>query len=98
MRIVQVIGTADAHIIYTGVLSLQFVYMSVETLELGEEVSLREVTVQDTHTVKLIECGEQVIVGVLYRHQVPWGYIASCTYHCKILHGIVIDPNYFILF
>ena len=51
VRVVQVVGGADAHVVNLLSLAAQFLHMAVEALELGEEVRLREVTINDPNAV-----------------------------------------------
>jgi hypothetical protein len=53
------------------VLAPQLVYMSVEALELGEEISLREVAVDDPNRVIRIQGRHQRISGVADCDHVP---------------------------
>jgi hypothetical protein len=54
--------------------------MAVETLVFCKKMGTWEIAIQYTYTVKFIERGQQVVLGISYSHQVPWGYIPGCAY------------------
>ena len=57
--------------------SVQFLYMPVESLELGEEGALGEVAIHDPHGVVGVVGGEQVVTCLLDSLQVPGRYVSG---------------------
>src|SRR5690554_3407273 len=54
----QVVGRADRHVIdsLATIGSTELVYVAVETFEFGEEISIREVAVDDAYRIVLVQC------------------------------------------
>src|SRR5687767_12081004 len=71
MCVVQVVGRADTDVVNLPPLAPKLVHMTVESLELGEEIRFREVPVDDADAVIRVERRDQLIVGVADGLHVP---------------------------
>ena len=89
VRVVQVIGRTDAHIIELHAASLKLIDMPVEPFKLNEEVALRKVVVEFSHAVELVEAGQQPVACLLYGFKVPVGNIAGHPNESEIFRFVV---------
>ena len=84
--VVQVIGCADAHIVYLIAPSFQLVYMPIEALELCEKMGLRKIAIHYAHAVEAVHSCQQVVLSISYGRKVPRGNISGSAYQCEVFH------------
>ena len=61
----KVIGRTDAHVVDLLPLTLEFVEMTVEALELHKEIGIGEVAVHYANAIELIQRSQKVITRLL---------------------------------
>lgn len=89
MRVVQVVGRADRHDIQGGRrIALQAPGMVVETLELGEELTLRREAVDDADRVVDVVGTGQLVAGVLDGTHVARGDVAGSADKGESFHAV----------
>jgi len=86
MRVVQVIGRANADVIHTALVRspAQFLEMAVEALELAEIAHIGEVAIEYPHGVVRIGHGHERIAGVLDGLEVAGCDVAGYAGQCKV--------------
>ena len=87
VRVVQVVGAADGHIVKRrGGVALELVGVLVKTLKLGEKIALGRNAVDDADGVVDVVSGGQVVASSLDGLHVTRRDVASGTNECKVLH------------
>ena len=74
VRIVQVVGLQMLKIVDAVLFgaAAQFLEVSIEALDLGEEADVETIPIQDAHRVVRIGGGDQPVAGRADSFQVPW--------------------------
>jgi hypothetical protein len=86
VRIVEVIGRANYHIINVLSAALQFFQVPVESLEFCKKIGLRKMAVNDAYRIIGIVSGQQLVTGVFDGAHVAGRYKAGRADKGKI-HG-----------
>ena len=84
MRVVQIVGGANAHIIDLVSAAPTLFNMSIKALELSEEVSVGEVTIDHPNAVIRVEGGDEVVACVFDGLHVARRDVASGTDESEI--------------
>src|SRR5690606_30950062 len=88
VRVMQVVGRADGHIVHLVrvVTATQLVEVAIETLELGKEVGIGIIAVDHADRVVLVQRRHQLVAGGLDGLHVTRSDVSSRAYQRKILH------------
>ena len=87
MCIVQIVRGTDGDIIQRSAAALQFVDVTIETLEFGEKICFGKVSVEHADVVVFVDCCDEEISGVTDCPHMPGRYVSGCTNESKPLHA-----------
>ncbi len=91
VRVVQVVGRADGHVVEPGGgVTLELLGVFLEALKLGEEFALGRNAVDDADRVGDVVGHGQVLAQVFNGAHVAGGDVAGYADECKIFHGLVL--------
>lgn len=83
----QVVGTADAHIVNRGVAgTAELVQMAVETLGFGEEGGIGEIAVHDSDPIVRVEGTNEVVTGFFDGFHVARSDVSGSTDEGEVFH------------
>jgi len=86
MRVVKIIGGADADEVYARILALspQLFRVPVEPLEFGEESHIEEIAVHDSDGIGFVQGGDEPVPGIPDGPHVARGDVAGRADQCKV--------------